>query len=148
MANGLKHVGVEAAIADLRNRTLAGVPGEVARLLYLSSTRDYNSGQYYHDGLAHQFTEEVARKALEACHQEVFRGLVFSSVQELVQQLNVYLCSDGVSRMEVLRAWQKLEPYRVTIPLECDPLTAKLFFSNFRTALAVLEARQQSAQVD
>jgi hypothetical protein len=148
MATGLKHVGVEAAIADLRDRTLAGVPGEVARLLYLSSTRDYNTGQYYHDGLALQFTEDVARNALAACHQEVFRGLVFNSVKELVQQLNVYLDSDGVSRAEVLRAWQKLEPYRVTIPLECDPLTAKLFFSNFRTALAVLEARQQTAQAD
>lgn len=134
---------VEAAIEDLRNRTLAGIPGEVARLVYLASTRDYNTGQYYHEGLAFRFTEEVANAALAACHRESFRRLLFTSLEELVNQLDSYVSSTRARRAEVLKAWTKVEPYRVTIPLDCDQLSAEFFLSNVRVALAILQAGQE-----
>ena len=42
---------------------------------------------------------------------------------------------------EFLAAWRKLEPYRVAVPVEADPLSAQLLFSTFKIALAILEAR-------
>lgn len=144
MRGQLKHTNVEAAIEDLESRTLAGIPGELARLVYLASTRDYNTGQYYHDGLAFHFSEEIAGTALAACHRETFGKLLLSSLEDLVQQLDAYVGFDGGSQVGVLEAWKKLEPYRVTIPLDCDPLSAQLFFSNVKTALAILQARRRS----
>jgi hypothetical protein len=129
------------ATEDLKNRTLGGIAGELAQLVYLASTRDYNTGHYYHDGLAFRFGEEAARSALAACHQEVFRKLAFTSLEELVQQLDCYLLSTHSGRTEVLEIWKRLEPYRMTVPLDCDPLLAQLFFSNIKVALAILEDR-------
>ena len=143
MARGVRRIDTEAAVEDLKHRTLPAIPGEVARLVYLASTRDYNTGHYYHDGLAFSFTEEVAGMALAACHQEVFERLAFTSLEELVQHLDHYVTSTGPPR-EVLETWTKLEPYRVALPLDCDPLSAKLFLSNLRTALAILAARHET----
>src|SRR5436190_1559634 len=54
---------VEDALRDLRNRTLAKLDGDLARLVYLASTRDYNTGRYAHDGLSFRFSESVAETA-------------------------------------------------------------------------------------
>jgi hypothetical protein len=133
---------VEEAIGNIKSRTLAGIAGDVGRLIYLASARDYNTGQYYHEGLATRFTEKVAVAALAACHQEIFNRLVFSSLEDLINQLENYLHSTHARPEKVLGAWQKLEPYRVTIPGECDELCAGFFFSNVKTALAILQARE------
>jgi hypothetical protein len=138
----LKSADVELACKDLRERTLANIPGDFARLIYLASTRDYNSGEYHHAGLARRFKEDVARRALAICHEEVFRRLVLSSVAELVQQLETYVRSTRLPLLSVVRAWSRLQTYRVTIPMECSSLTARLFDSNVRAALAILAARQ------
>src|SRR5712692_3047054 len=137
---------VAAAIQDVKSRTLAGLPGDLARLIYIASTRDYNTGQYYHEGLAMRFTEEVASRALAACHQEIFDRLAPSSLEELIKHLETYVSSTRAQLAAVLEAWEKLEPYRVTIPLECDPLSAQFFFSNLKIALAILESRQIPAR--
>ncbi len=141
----IKRMNVEDAIEDIKNRTLRGIRGDVARLIYLASTRDYNTGQYYHEGLAMHFTEEVAVAALEACHQEIFRRLAVKSLEDLVRELENYLDSTGARPAQVLEAWQKLEPYRITRPLDCDQLWADFLFSNLKMALAILQSRQKSA---
>ena len=146
MSNSVKSTSVEEALKDLQSHTLGGIPGEIARLVYIASTRDYNTGQYYHDGLAFHFSEEVARTALSTHHREIFRKLVFSTVEEIVQQLDAYMSSARVLPSEFLEVWRKLEPYRVTIPLDCDALSVELFFSNVRIALAILQARQEMSR--
>ncbi len=138
----IKRMDVEEAIDDIKSRTLPGIRGDIGRLIYLASTRDYNTGQYYHEGLASHFTEEVAVAALAACHQEIFKRLTFSSLEGLLKELENYLRSTHARPEEVLEAWQKIEPYRVTIPWECDELCAEFFFSNVRTALAILQAQE------
>ena len=143
MSNDVKNMTVEEAIDDLRRHTLSGLPGEIARLVYLASTRDYNTGHYYHDGLAFRFSEEVAGVALARHHQETFQKLVFSSLEDLVQNLDAYMTSSSVLATDFLEFWRKVEPYRVTIPLDCNTLSIELFFSNFRVALAILQSRQQ-----
>jgi len=138
----IKRMDLEAATEDLKKRTLAGLPGDVSRLIYLASTRDYNTGQYYHEGLASCFSEEVAARALAACHQEVFKFLAFGPLENLVQELDIYVRSTPARPEQVLETWRKLEPYRVTLPSGCDRLSAEFFFSNVRIALLILELRQ------
>jgi len=44
MSNSIQRVRVQSAYDDLQRRTLSGIPCDFARLIYLASTRDYNSG--------------------------------------------------------------------------------------------------------
>ena len=71
-----RRLDVQEAAEDLRHRTLSALPQSLDRLIYLASMRDYNTGLYYHDGLAARFSQEVACEALADCHREVFRQLV------------------------------------------------------------------------
>ncbi len=139
----MKLVQEQLAYDDLLNRSLSKISCDLARLIYLASTRDYNSGTYHHDGLAVRFSPEVACKALEIAHRRVFRQLAAYSLEELVQQLQIYLDCSHESPAEVLRTWQKLEPYRVAIPVEVNPAVARLFLSNVRLALAIWRHRQE-----
>ncbi len=142
MRTSTRRMDVEAAIEDLKNRTLARMPGEFARLVYLASTRDYNTGQHHHEGLAFEFTREVAERALTTCHREIFDRLLLSPLDHLLQELEIYISSTRTPHAQVLEVWQQLEPYRVTIPLGCDQLSSELFISNVRIALAILQDGQ------
>ena len=142
MEGCLKSAEVEAACQDLNLRTLVHIHGDFARLVYLASMRDYNTGEYYHDGLAWQFGEKIAQDALASCHWSVFRRLVLSSFGELVDQLETYASSTHLSRADFVRSWSCLHLYRVVIPRESTAITSHFFSSNLRAALAILHSRQ------
>jgi hypothetical protein len=141
----VKLVPVQAAYDDLLHRSLSKLSCDLARLIYLASTRDYNTGAYHHDGLAARFQPEIAAKAIEIAHRQVFYRLSAYSLEELVRQLQMYLDCSHEAPSDVLRIWQKLEPYRVAIPLEVNPAVARLFLSNIRLALAIWRWRQEQA---
>jgi hypothetical protein len=141
----LKLVPEQAAYDDLLQRSLSKISCDLARLIYLASTRDYNTGTYHHDGLAARFNTDVAGKALEMAHRQIFYQLSAYSLERLVEQLQIYLDCSHESAADVLRIWQKLEPYRVAIPVEVNPAVARLFLSNIRLALAIWRFRQEPA---
>jgi hypothetical protein len=143
-----RNIDVGQAVTDLTNRTLSRLPGDFSRLVYLASSRDYNNGQYYHDGLAFHFTESVASKALAACHREIFARLVYASLEELIAELRNYISSTDERPEDFLKSWEHLGSYRVTIPSECDELEAQVFLSNLKMALAILQTRQKRASRD
>jgi hypothetical protein len=136
-----RHMDVEAAADDLRRRTLVELTQPLERLIYLASTRDYNTGLYYHHGLALRFSEEAACEALAGCHREAFEELVAAPLEELVRELEAYLQSTRVAPNDFIAAWQGLEPYRVAVPVGIDSLSSELVFSNLKVALAILESR-------
>jgi hypothetical protein len=146
MTATVRLVPVQAAYDDLLQRSLSKISCDLARLIYLASTRDYNTGSYHHDGLAARFRPEVAGNALEIAHRQIFYQLSACSLEELVEQLQTYLDCSHESAADVLRIWQKLEPYRVAIPVEVNPAVARLFLSNIRLALAIWRFRQEQAQ--
>ena len=146
MSPEAKHLEIEPAMRDLRNRTLARLPGDFSRLVYLASSRDLNTGKYSHDGLAFHFSESVASKAMAACHREILERLVFCSLEELIEDLRKYISSTAERPEDVLHSWTHLGSYRVTIPSECDETTAELFLSNVKIALAILQTQQAAAQ--
>jgi hypothetical protein len=131
---------MEAAIQDLHDRTLASLPEVLTRLIYLSSTRDYNTGEYQHAGLADRYGPDTAQKALARCHQAAFENLLYTDLADLVRQLAAYVESIGAERDQVLDAWRGLQAYRVLIPNACDDLSAELFTSNIKIALEALRA--------
>jgi hypothetical protein len=141
----VKPVPEQAAYDDLLQRSLSKISCDLARLIYLASTRDYNTGTYHHDGLGARFSPDVAGKALEMAHRQIFYQLSAYSLEQLVNQLQTYLDCSHESPADVLRTWQKLEPYRVAIPVEVNLAVARLFLSNIRLALAIWRFRQEQA---
>lgn len=140
-----RRLDVQQAADDIRSRTLAAIHRPMDRLIYLASTRDYNTGIYHHEGLATRYGSAVACEALADCHREVFQELLACSVKELVAQMEGYIRSAGIAASEFLTSWQRLEPYRVAIPVETEPLSGEFLFCNLKTALAILECRHRSA---
>ncbi|HWG59319.1 MAG TPA: hypothetical protein VN661_09755 [Candidatus Acidoferrales bacterium] len=142
-----QRMDVHEALDDLNRRTLSAMERVLDRMIYLASLRDYNTGLYHHAGLASQFTSEVACEAIAACHRDVFQRLLCLPLSELVAQLDGYIKSTFCEAGIFFSTWRKLEPYRVAIPMNADPVAAELLFSNFKVALAILEARQKSCPV-
>jgi hypothetical protein len=140
-------LAVEEAYDDLLRRSLSKIDGDLARLIYLASTRDYNTGKYHHDGLAARFQEEIAAQALELAHREIFGRIAACSLEELVNQVEIYVSSSRQGRDEVLQVWQKLEPYRVALPVDVNLAVAQLFVSNIKLALAILRQRYQREEL-
>jgi hypothetical protein len=143
-----KTLTVEDAYEDLLRRSLSKISGDLARLIYLASTRDYNTGRYHHDGLAAQFQTDIACQALEMAHRQIFYRIAARSLEELVAEVELYINSSRQSREDVLEVWQKLEPYRVALPVDVNVAVAQLFVSNVRLALAILRRRQQQEVVE
>jgi hypothetical protein len=83
---------------------------------------------------------------LSQAHREVFMTLSLRPLEDLVEELQLYVESLGAERREVIRAWEKMEPYRVVIPIESDPLTAGLFLANVKIALAIVDSHQQAVR--
>jgi len=130
------------AYDDLWQRTLAKISGDLNRMIYLASTRDYNSGRYHHAGLEATFGYDAVKQALETAHQDIFWKLTRSSLEQLVGELEVYIRSSGESPEELLRTWRTLQPYRVAIPLQVDTMAAQLLLSNLKLGLEVLQKRR------
>jgi len=137
---------LQQAYDDLAYRSLSRIPCELGRLIYLASTREYNTGNYYHQGLADRFGPEAAQKALEIAHRQAFYKVSAYSLEDLVEELERYLASTKEDLKECLRAWQKLEPYRIAVPADVNATVARLFTSNLRLALAILRFRQGRRQ--
>lgn len=139
---------VEEACEDLKNRTLTSLPGRLGDLIYLASTRDYNTGQYYHEGLAKRFSDWVAAEALAKCHREVYQFLLQSSLADLVGELERYVRSTPADAEQLLKTWEKLQPYRIAVPAQSSPVLAEFFTSNIKIALAILKRRHSKDSSD
>lgn len=137
-------IDVHHAAEDLWRRTLAKLPRPLDRMIYLASMRDYNTGSYYHDGLAAQFGQEAASEAIASCHRDAYHDLAEGSLKDLVGQIEGYLASIAAPPEEFLATWRMLKPYRVAFPAESDPLSAELLDSNFTIALGILAARRNA----
>ncbi len=144
----LKLIPVSDAYEDLLRRTLSRIPSDLARLIFLGSTRDYNSGTYYHDGLASRFSSEKASQALELAHAETFKQLAAYSLEAWVKEIEIYAYTSRQSAETITHTWQALEPYRVAVPMRQNPTVVQLFISNLRIALAILRNRQNLEAAD
>lgn len=135
----LKRMDVEAAKEELKSRTLANLGYDFARLMYLSSLRDFSTGEYYHQGLAQSFSDFAAASAMAGCHEEIFYGLTLGPLDTFVSQLDRLISSTHKDYYRTLDAWETLGAYKVAVPSGCDPTVARLYKSNVRIAMRFLK---------
>jgi hypothetical protein len=143
MTGKVIRMDAQAAIEDLRTRTLGPIGYDFGRLLYLASVRDYSTGEYQHHGLADSFSELAAEGALAACHTELFSRLATCPLRLFVPQVERFMRAACQDLQKTLDFWESLEVYRLTVPCTCDRLTTALFMSNVKIALAHLKSRRR-----
>jgi hypothetical protein len=131
-------VSATALETCIRVTALDTLPNDLTRMLYLASLRDCNSGRYLHPQLSPMIGVEEADHALSACHDQVFRRLLKTSVSAYVLQLEEYIRYTRADRGTVLRTWQSLQAYRSTVPLQALPIYSDLFCLNTELALVIL----------
>jgi hypothetical protein len=127
--------------ADILRALTVSLPNDLSRLIFLATLRDNNSGHYFHPDLARRFSESLADRAMLACHQRVYKQVVALSIEDLTDQLDLYVTTVSAPRERMIESWTKLKAYRATIPIDADPISAEIFFMKVEVAVAILEAR-------
>jgi hypothetical protein len=128
------------AAADLWRNTLSQISTNFGKLVYLSSLRDSNTGQYHHHGLAALFGDQESELALRRSHTEIFEKWLNLPLQNQKEDLDEYLSSLEQERRVVIEAWTKLTPYQTLAPESAQPVEKDLFISDMEAALGLLRA--------
>jgi hypothetical protein len=136
--------GRDAVKEDVLRALHVSLPNDLSRLIFLAILRDNNSGHYYHPELAQRFSAEVADRAMLACHHETYARVVAVPLEDLTDQLDVYMATVPAPKERLIESWTKLRAYRATIPMDADPISTEIFFMKVEVAVAILEARLPS----
>lgn len=129
----------EALLAQAAGKLLAELPNDLARIIYLASIRDYNTGTYLHPELSRRYSVAEVDRVLSFHHQRIFQNLLETPVRAYAEQLILYISFSGAPRAEFIKTWKGLKAYNSAIPLQCDSLAAALFCWNVTSALGILE---------
>ena len=135
-------------IEDFTLTTLAGIPGDFSRLVYVASLRDLSSGKYIHEGLAALYPEEAVQQALQLCHEQIFERILETPLSGQLPDLRACLSAMEGGLAEAVSHWRQLEAYRVLPPEQSPDYLKQLFFSNLRTLLEILLEQCTPARSD
>lgn len=136
----------QQVIEDFAGKTLAAIPGGLARLLYISSLRDLASGRYRHEGLEALYPAEAVQQALLHCHEELFTKILETPLEQQEWDLRACLSTLDGDFWEVVARWQELELYRVLLPTGVPGYLQELFCANLRALLGLLAEEHASWQ--
>lgn len=125
-------------IEDFSSRTLASIPAEFGKLLYLASLRDLASGHYIHDGLTALYPEGAVQQGLQFCHEESFFRVLELPLEQQEGDLRQCISGlDGEFWGKVSR-WEETEFYRLLVPADVPSYLRELFHANVGSLLKVL----------
>src|SRR3954468_6341149 len=80
-----------SAASDLWRHTLSQIGTTFGRLVFLSTLRDANTGEYAHYGFAQKMGEDVAHVTLRQSHWQCFTEWLEYSLEEQKADLDLYL---------------------------------------------------------
>jgi hypothetical protein len=124
---------------EFSTRTLAAIPSDFGRLIYLASLRDLASGRYNHAGLETQYPAAAVQETLALAHREIFERILETPLAR--QEKNLAFCLQGFEADpgEVVSNWRELESYRALLPFGLPNYMRDLFCSNIGTLLSIFE---------
>lgn len=135
-------------LEDFTLTTLAGIPGDFSRLVYVASLRDLSSGRYVHEGLAALYPEEAVQQTLELCHGQIFERILETPLSSQLPDLRGCLAAMEEGLAVTVSHWRQLEAYRVLPPEHSPDYLKQLFFSNLRALLEILHEQCSPAPSD
>ena len=134
----IKGVLEHDALEDLWNRTLSRMPSRYARLAYLASLRDPNSGIYRHHGLAAMFGREGSGKALQASHERAFWEWLNLPMADKYRDLMLYLDTLEEPIEVVIEHWVRSKTYRTLTPGSARKVERELFVRDLQALLETI----------
>lgn len=129
----------KALIEDFTERTLAAIPSEFGRLLYISTLRDLATGRYVHAGLEERYSEGAVHEVFAGSHREILTRILETPLEQQIVDLGRCLETMRGERRELAKQWRQLEFYRAMLPLGLPSYVRELFCSNLETLLSILE---------
>ena len=120
------------------SHAMGALPTPFARLIFLTSTRDHYTGQYFHDGWASESSAQEVSVALGTMHRQVFETVTSLPLLDLCREIRGHFDSLGEAESQTASFWIEAEPYREMVPSGYPELARKLFISQVRLALEVL----------
>jgi hypothetical protein len=132
----------KALIEDFTERTLAAIPSEFGRLLYISTLRDLATGRYTHAGLEERYSEGAVHEVLSGSHQEILTRILETPLEQQIVDLGRCLENMPGDRCELAKQWRELEFYRAMLPLGLPSYVRELFCSNLEALLSILETAE------
>jgi hypothetical protein len=124
------------SVADIVASTLEQIPTHLGRLVYLARCRE-RDGRYTHHGLGLDHNAEAIHRALLKAHERYFREWLNLGLAEQHADLSAYL--DGLNVKRVLKAWSDSEPWHAIAAPSADEAERRLFASDFRRLLELLQ---------
>lgn len=117
-------------VEDFTALTLATIPTEFGKLLYLSSLRDLATGCYVHDGLAARYSQEAVQQALGYCHEQLFLRILELPMEQ--QERDLCACIEGMEGefWAKLGRWRETEFYRLMVPSDSPGYLKEVFLAN------------------
>lgn len=112
---------------NLWKHTLSRIPTVFGRLLYLSSLRDPNSGNYRHHGLSMGFGREESSRALLQSHEQTFQEWLNLALAGKYTDLMLFLDSLEDPRELVLDHWLRSKVYKAHVPGSARKMERDLF---------------------
>ncbi|HKV27494.1 MAG TPA: hypothetical protein VJN90_04385 [Candidatus Acidoferrales bacterium] len=125
-------------IEDFASTTLAGIPGDLCRLLHIATLRDMATGRYHHAGLETLYSEPAVHQALGLCHQELFERILEAPLEQQEADLRKCLESFGSPTNHIAVRWQEHEFYKLLIPSGVPSYLRDLFCSNLSVLLRLI----------
>ena len=132
-------------VQDFTLTTLAAIPGQFARLTYVSSLRDLSSGRYEHAGLAALYPDAAIQQALQLCHEQIFERILETPLSSQQEDLRAFLAGMEGGLPGAVSHWRRMEAYRVFLPESAPDYLKELFCSNLRALLEILEEEHSPA---
>ena len=128
----------ETAAADLWKSTLSQIPATFGRLVYLSSLRDPDTGEYRHFGLSQAFGPQDCHNVLLESHVATFGEWLSYNLEEQKADLDLYLAGVSSDRKTILETWVRLQPYRGLVPTYIRPMEKDLYLRDIESLLELL----------
>ncbi len=133
-------------VQDFTLTTLAAIPGQFARLTYVSSLRDLSSGRYEHAGLAALYPDAAIQQALQLCHEQIFERILETPLAIQLKDLQACLAGMEGGLPVAVSHWRRMEAYRVLVPEQSPDYLKELFCSNLRALLEILREEGSRAR--
>lgn len=124
--------------ADLFRHTLARIPSQFGRLMYLSSLRDPNTGVYRHYGLQAAFGRDQSIAALQASHTRAFREWLKLDLREKHSDLVAYLDTLDDPKGLVVKYWVESKGYSGCVPDSAGKADRALYLEDIQRLLTAV----------
>jgi hypothetical protein len=120
---------------DLWRHTISQIPTVFGRLVYLSSLRNDNTGQYEHHGFAQTYGSDAADRAMRESHEAAFAEWLSFDLLRQKSDLQEYFYSLGGELRRLVEVWLRLAPYRGYVPTAVRVTDRALFQADLETLL-------------